>query len=266
MSTAVVFDMAGTLLHAIRVAYSISTNTLFTDVETTLITYENPDRVLCVLPLPPDKLLNAPSSMLFSTFLDMYSVPFDISCSRRTLRKKDVEPVIYKDTQATVGHASSCVRAIQERSDEGAILTLNCGCIVNIELGCMEFIVATGGVPFVGVKETITKLMQRGVSVYIASGDLEEKVLLVANLIGIPKHHVCSVATPLMKAEFVRTLQKQYDTVAMVGDGINDLMALKQADLAILTEQQGECTIDALLDAADVRIDNICKVADYVHA
>jgi Cu+-exporting ATPase len=266
MSIAVVFDMAGTLLHAIRVAYNISTDTLLTDVETTLITYDNPDRVLCVLPLPPDQLLNAPSTMLFSIFLDTYSVPVDISCSRRTLTKADVAPVIYKDKQATVGHASSCVRAIQERSDEGAILTLNCGCIVNMDLRCVEFIVATGGVPFVGVKETITKLMQRGVSVYIASGDLEEKVLMVANLVGIPKHHVCAVATPAMKAKFIRTLQKQYDTVTMVGDGINDLMALKQANFAILTEQQGECTIDALLDAADVRIDNICEVVDYVNA
>ncbi|MCL2461015.1 MAG: haloacid dehalogenase, partial [Euryarchaeota archaeon] len=62
MSTAVTFDSAGTLLHTIRVAYNICTDALLADVETTLLTYDDPDRVLCVLYMQIDQLMAASPS------------------------------------------------------------------------------------------------------------------------------------------------------------------------------------------------------------
>jgi Cu2+-exporting ATPase len=40
-------------------------------------------------------------------------------------------------------------------------------------------------------------------------------------------------ASPEDKVEYIRTLQRQGKTVAMVGDGINDSAALAQADLSM---------------------------------
>ena len=266
MSTAVVFDSAGTLLHTIRVAYNTCTHTLLEDIETTLVTYEDVDRVLCILYMEIDTLMNAPPSTPFTSFMIEHNVSFDIACSRRTLTKEDVRPVMCEDTHTTVGHAIACVRAIQSSGDEGSIMALNSGCIVNMNLRRKEFMVATGGVPFIGVKETIASLMQHNIAVYIASGDQEEKLLRVATFLGIPMSHVHGVATPAMKANLVRSLREKYDTVVMVGDGINDLRAFKEADLAILTQQQGPCTVADLLDSTDVHIENICDVTKHVLA
>jgi len=264
MSTAITFDSAGTLLYTIRVAHNICTDTLLADVETTLLTYDDPDRVLCVLYMHIDQLMAASPSTSFATFMTQHNASFDISCSRRSLTKEEVKPIICGDTEATVGHAVACVRAIQNSGDGGNIMALNSGCIVNMNLGRIEFMVATGGVPFIGAKEVIATLMQHDVSVYIASGDKEDKLLRVATYLGVPMNHVCGVATPVMKASFVRSLRQKYDKVVMVGDGINDIYAFREADLAILTEQQGSCTIANLLEAVDVRIQNICDVPKHV--
>ena len=39
--------------------------------------------------------------------------------------------------------------------------------------------------------------------------------------------------TPEQKAILVRTIKKQGNTVAMTGDGVNDILALKEADCAV---------------------------------
>jgi len=264
MSTAVVFDSAGTLLHTIRVAYDICTHTLLEDVETTLLTYSDPDRVLCLLYMQVDQLMSVSPSTPFVMFMADHNISFDISCSRRTHTKEEIKPVICGDMHATAGHAMACVHAIQESGDEGSIMALNSGFIVNMKLSRIEFMVTTGGVPFIGVKEVIAALMHHNIAVYIASGDREEKLLRVATYLGIPAKHVCGVATPATKASFVRSLQKKYDKVIMVGDAINDLRAFREANLSILTEQQGPCTINELIEAADVRIENICDVLKHV--
>ena len=64
----------------------------------------------------------------------------------------------------------------------------------------------------------------------------------------------------------MRSLREKSDTVVMVGDAIHDLRAFKEADLAILTHQQGPCTIADLLSSADVCIENICDVTKHVLA
>ena len=47
----------------------------------------------------------------------------------------------------------------------------------------------------------------------------------------------CSVfgrVTPQQKKEMVLALQKQKHTVAMTGDGVNDVLALKEADCSVV--------------------------------
>jgi Cu+-exporting ATPase len=130
---------------------------------------------------------------------------------------------------------------------------MNSGAIINMALGAVEFAITAGGWPFDGAKETITALHRMGVPTFIASGDRVTKLEKMADHLGIPRDRVYGVATPTVKAQIVTDLRLEYDKVLMVGDGINDLCAMRNADIAILTIQQ-----------AGDRPEELYAVADYV--
>jgi len=102
------------------------------------------------------------------------------------------------------------------------------------------------------------------VDTYIASGDSMRTLSQLAEFIGIPPERVFALATTNMKEEVVLKLKNKYEKVVMVGDGINDILALRAADVGIMTVQQGDKRPENLKEAADLVLDNIIKVVDVV--
>lgn len=88
-------------------------------------------------------------------------------------------------------------------------------------------------------KTIINGLRQRGISVHIISGDHEAPTKALANTLGI--EHYSANTLPENKADLISALQKQGKSVCFVGDGINDAIALKQADVSV--SLQGATTI-----------------------
>lgn len=80
-------------------------------------------------------------------------------------------------------------------------------------------------------KKTVADLEKLGKQVYLLTGDNHASANHVANLVGIKQ--IKAGVLPQEKLDFIKELQSQGLTVAMVGDGINDSLALAQADLAI---------------------------------
>jgi Cu+-exporting ATPase len=82
-----------------------------------------------------------------------------------------------------------------------------------------------------GAKETIEYLKSQNIEVMMCSGDNENIVKKVANEVSIDnfKSHM----TPIDKADMINSLRKTGKTVIMVGDGVNDSLALTRADIAI---------------------------------
>lgn len=80
-------------------------------------------------------------------------------------------------------------------------------------------------------KQAITHLKEQGIEVYMLTGDSLHTAKAVAEQVGV--RHFQAEVLPSDKSEFIKQLQSQGKTVAMIGDGINDSQALAQADVSI---------------------------------
>ncbi len=91
-------------------------------------------------------------------------------------------------------------------------------------------------------KQTIIKLDELGIGSLMLTGDNSQVGKAIAESLGID---VKAEMLPQEKAEVIRNLQKQGETVAMVGDGINDAPALKQANVGISFASGSDISIDS---------------------
>lgn len=265
MSVAVVFDSAGTLMNTYRVAKDICHKKLLPGIETTTLTFSSPDRVLILLPVHSKDLMATPGDTLLSEYLVAKKIGFGVSCTRKIITAEDIGDVLYTDQRARVCDLQECIRNVWSVCKEEYMVTLNSGAIINMAHKAVEFTITAGGWPFEGAKETITALHRMGVPTFIASGDRVTKLEKMADHFGIPHDRVYGVATPTVKAQIVHDLRQEYDRVVMVGDGINDLAAMRNADIAILTLQQPGDRPEELYKAADHVVKNVDEVAAIVH-
>lgn len=80
---------------------------------------------------------------------------------------------------------------------------------------------------------TVAALHAAGIEVWMASGDHQATAAAVAKQVGIPAQQVLGGVLPAEKADHVRLLQSHGRVVAMVGDGVNDSVALAAADVGV---------------------------------
>jgi cation-transporting ATPase E len=116
-------------------------------------------------------------------------------------------------------------------------------------------------------KETFSYFKEQGVTVKVISGDNPETVSEVARCAGIENAHkfidagtldtenklvsaleeytVFGRVTPKQKQKLVQALQKNGHTVAMTGDGVNDILAMKDADCSVAMASGSEAATQA---------------------
>jgi Cu+-exporting ATPase len=97
-------------------------------------------------------------------------------------------------------------------------------------------------------EQMVKSFIDKGIKPYMMSGDNPDTARAIAHKCGISE--VMANVLPADKAGKVRELQAKGKVVAMVGDGINDAPALKQADIGIA---MGMGT-DIAIEAADITI------------
>ena len=96
------------------------------------------------------------------------------------------------------------------------------------------------------IKETsaqaIEQLKKMGIDIYMLTGDNAATAKAIAAQTGIS--HFKAEMLPQAKARFIKQLQKDGKTVAMVGDGINDSSALATADVSIAMGHGSDIAMD----------------------
>ena len=134
-------------------------------------------------------------------------------------------------------------------------------------------------------KETIEFLDSQKLNIKVISGDNPLTASIIATEAGIKdadkyidassidsiedikgavdKYTVFGRVTPEFKLKFVRALQEQEHIVAMTGDGVNDVMALKEADCSIAMQSGSSAARDissvVLLDSDFAHIPEIIR-------
>ncbi|EMG81298.1 heavy metal translocating P-type ATPase [Helicobacter pylori GAM105Ai] len=100
-------------------------------------------------------------------------------------------------------------------------------------------------------KEVIQALQNKGLELEILSGDNESSVKECAKKLGISKYH--ANLTPEDKAQIIRSYQ---GVCAMIGDGNNDALALKQASVSLGFEKSAlsKSACDILLLEEDLSL------------
>ncbi len=95
-------------------------------------------------------------------------------------------------------------------------------------------------------KMLVSQLKEMGVTPILLTGDQEKTASYVAKQLGIER--VIANCLPTDKASVIQSLQKEFSSVGMVGDGINDAPALAQADVSYA---MGSGT-DIAMESADI--------------
>lgn len=114
----------------------------------------------------------------------------------------------------------------------------------------------------------LAELRRRNLTLYIISGDQEEPTRSLAQQLGID--HYFANTLPENKAQLVEQLQAEGRAVCFVGDGINDSIALKKANVSISLSGATSVATDTaqivLMDATLQQLPLVFKLAQEMNA
>jgi P-type Cu+ transporter len=92
-------------------------------------------------------------------------------------------------------------------------------------------------------KEIIGTLNEMKIETAMVTGDAEKTAQYIAAKLSISK--IFAEQPPQMKAGIVKKIQEEEKIVAMIGDGVNDAVALSQADIGIALAEGTDVAVDA---------------------
>ncbi|MCQ2971232.1 Cu+-exporting ATPase [Methanobrevibacter gottschalkii] len=259
MKKAVVFDNSGTLIERYRVIKDVLNGNLFTDINSLDLIDAADALALVVLQFNTNKLLDLDQNTLISGVIREYNIDFDVSFSTNPISKAEVKEIIDNEKSATIADITDGFDILRDKVPNMELCN-GSALIVDMDLGVIAYTITSAGKFFPKVFETIETLKSRGIEIFIASGDRKGAINRLANLLDIPEDNAFGTVSTRGKCEVVSILKDSGYKVMMVGDGINDLLAFKNADVSVLTIEQQEEISPKVMDKTDHIIEDIFEV------
>lgn len=214
-----VFDKSGTILKPCRVAFDIKRRKLLYHVNT-LKLVKDVDGYLLNIEGELEKIKSGRPSL-------------KLSCAFSKALPKIEENMIFERDVLEALEKVEREANIHCNSEIGTCIAL----ILNNN-GEPLYAVGLGGRVYEDFKNILNEIRAKS-DIFIATGNCKKATLKFAKKLKIDKRFVICNASPKEKMEFVRMLKPFYAYVVMVGNDVNDLMAMKEADVSIFVNREG---------------------------
>ncbi len=261
MKKAVVFDNSGTLIERYRVIKDVFSGNIFTDVNSLDLIDQNDSLALVVLQYNTNKLLELDSNTLISDVIKEYNIDFDVSFTSFETTKDEIREILFNEKSAVVSDITDGFPILQKKVPHMELCN-GSAVIIDVDIGIIAYTITSAGILFDGVVDTVNDLKSKGYEIFLASGDRKGAINRLAAILDISEDNAYGSVSTRGKSEVVQSLQDDGYKVMMVGDGLNDILAFKSADVSVLTIEQQEEVSPKLMDKTDYIIESIREVKD----
>ena len=257
---AVVFDNSGTLVKRYRVIKDLSSGEFITHINSLDLIDNLETAALLVLQFDIDCLKKINPNMRVYDLLVDYGINYDVSYSSMPISDEEVDEIL-KNDDTVIADITDGLPVLMEEVPK-LELCIGTALILNVAEKSVAYTISTAGHLFENAADTVSKLQDRGIEVYVASGDRIGAIKMLTAFLDIPASHGFGSVTTEGKADVVKGLKDKGYEVMMVGDGPNDVLAFSHADVSVLSVEQTGYAPDALKSKADYVIDDISQVLD----
>jgi soluble P-type ATPase len=236
MRKAVVLDKSGTIFDPCRVIYDLSSKKC--------VFHENALRYVV---RRGEALVNIRGAVGAVIKGDLHGVSFKASCAA-FVPVPEVRPCALCEKDVLDG-----IRLVSELAQSHCNSELGvCVAVIVNRAGKVTGIVGLGGRLYGEVRDAVSRMQRGGSDVFLATGNCMEMTMKCAGILGIPKEYVLFDASPEDKRDLVKRLRGFYGAVVMVGNDINDLTAMREADISIIVRREGATSDDRVSRCEDV--------------
>jgi Soluble P-type ATPase len=259
---AVVFDCAGTLVEMYRVTKNLKTGQVILDADNLKLISESPGSGLIVMDTPLDLVQNQPPERLLSEFMRTEKIPFGVAFASDGFETGDISRILLTDQTQMKSFLETNAESVSYFDD---IIYEVFGFILSSSENKITHVMSTGGKLFENAKSVVAAAREN-CDIFIASGDDYGNLNRVAEKLEIQKDNVVGLCNDVKKEKIVTELQNHYSKVIMIGDGINDRLALNAADFGILISRVNYYTPEQLMEVADEIVGDLGECTEILNA
>ncbi|MDD1776518.1 MAG: HAD family hydrolase [Candidatus Methanomethylicus sp.] len=236
MKKAIVLDKSGTIVDPCRIIYNLESHECLYHINTLKYVIDRGEALVN---------LRGPLNSLFNGKIGKISLK--ASCASFTPLPK-IDPVLIEDARVVEGIKIVLNEAINHcGSQMGA-----CAALIIDHKGRITHTVGLGGRLYPEVKGSVQNMKKIGIDIFLATGNCRKMSMDCSKLLNIPREYVLFDASPEDKRDLVKKLRGFYGSVIMVGNDLNDLIAMKEADVSIIISRAGAKTHVKVTECMDV--------------